>query len=172
MLSSFHSGRLHQLLVQKKHVASKWSTLLFNHYLITGTAIIVLEDTDKSVPLFKNMSCFFSEIKYSSLIFCPVLYVFTLWSCEPAISVNSSYLCPLRVPVWQQWSQKGSKPSTTAEPKVISERCAFYKKPYWILFWLLSDGLPSDSLPGENQFLLFSSDSWRCGSHVWSHVLL
>lgn len=37
---------------------------------------------------------------------------------------------------------------------------AFYTKLCWIMFWLLSDGLSSGSLPGQNQFLLFSSSQW------------
>lgn len=42
---------------------------------------------------------------------------------------------------------------------------AFYTKPCWITFWLLSDGLPSGSLPGKNQFLLFSSS--QCLLETW-----
>lgn len=83
---------------------------------------------------------------------------FSKWLlCRPALG-----FCCLARRCWWQWFQEGQSHPLLQNP-TVSEPCAFYTKPCWFMFWLLSDGLPSDSFPGGNQFLLFFSSQWLLG---------
>lgn len=82
---------------------------------------------------------------------------------------------------WLQGSQKGSKASTTAEPKVAAELRAFYTEPYptesrsayWVTVCLLfASRRESVSVVFQRPVTLGAVAGGRGVSRVWSCVLL